>query len=72
MRPNYEDERNLTSIIIGLVDAVRWQDDAVDLCPFTEKDNIHIMQIPGEGIVYVAERFGEGDSRKRAMGGVIE
>lgn len=70
MNPNYEDERNLTSVIIGLSDAVRWEDDLLDITPFPE-GNLD-MRIPGQGIVFVAEHFDNDGKKSRAFGGVVE
>ncbi|HCA3439713.1 TPA: hypothetical protein MO340_004277 [Salmonella enterica subsp. salamae serovar 35:g,m,s,t:-] len=66
MSETNEDE-GLTTVIIGLINAVNWKTDNLDMSPFPEMDLD--MHIPGQGIIWAAEHNADG---KRAVGGVIE
>ena len=59
---------DMTTIIIGTT-VVDYRTMEVDTHPFPEHNNIDILSIPGEGIVFSGEKYDDG---RRCQSGVIE
>ncbi|HFI3729196.1 TPA: hypothetical protein ACPT1G_004327 [Escherichia coli] len=59
---------NMTTIIIGTT-VVDYRTMEVDTHPFPEHNNVDILSISGEGIVFSGEKYDDG---RRCQSGVIE